>query len=390
MKYNFDEIIDRKKSICKKWDSEFYRSLFNGHEDLLPLWVADMDFKVAPEILESLSKVIEHGILGYTFTNEDYFNSIIHWYKHRKNIEIQKDWIVFTAGVVPAIGYIIQTFTEINDKILIQPPVYNPFKMITENNDRVVITNSLINNNGYYEIDFEDFENKIIDNDVRMFIFCNPHNPVGRVWTYEEMEKIAKICLKHDVIIVSDEIHSDLIYKDSKFTSFLNLNEKYTKNLIVCTSASKTFNVAGTQTSNLIIPNKRLKAKYCNTLAKFRIEFPNTFGMEALKAGYLYGEKWLDELLDYLDDNRKFIATYLEKYIPKAKYHMPEGTYLAWIDFNDVVSTEKIEEFFEERAKIAVDYGHWFGKDGRGFIRLNFACPRAILKEALDRIKSAL
>lgn len=390
MKYNFDEIIDRKNSICKKWDPDFYRPLFNGKEDLLPLWVADMDFKVAPEILKSLSKIIEHGVLGYTFTNDDYFNSIIFWYKKRKNIELKKEWIVFTAGVVPAIGYAIQSFTEVQDKVLIQPPVYGPFKMITENNERVVVTNPLINNNGHYEVDFVDFEKKIVDNNIKLFILCNPHNPVGRAWTKAEIIKMADICLKHNVLVISDEIHSDLIYKDSIFTSFLSLEKKYLDNVVVCTAPSKTFNLAGTQTSNLIIPNEDLMKKYQKTLAKFRIEFPNTFGMEALKAGYLYGEEWLDELLDYLDENRKFIATYLKENIPNAKYNLPEGTYLAWIDFNDVLPNKNMEEFFENKARIAIDYGTWFGKEGRGFIRLNFACPRAILKEALDRIKSAL
>lgn len=390
MKYNFDEIIDRKSTLSKKWNPEFYKTLFHGKEDLLPLWVADMDFKVAPEILESLSKIIEHGVLGYTFTDDEYFDSIVSWYKNRKHIDIKKDWIVFTAGVVPAIGYAVQTFTKVNDKILIQTPVYHPFRIISENNERIVVTNPLINNNGHYEIDFEDFERKIVDNDVRVFILCNPHNPVGRVWTKEEIEKMAQICLNHNVLIISDEIHSDLIYKDSKFTSFLSLDNKYLENVIVCTAPSKTFNLAGVQTSNLIIPSAILRGRYRETLAKFKIEFPNTFGMESLKAGYLYGGQWLDELLDYLDENRKFIATYLKENIPAAKYHIPEGTYLAWIDFNEVLPADTMEEFFEDKAKIAIDYGHWFGQEGKGFIRLNFACPKATLKEALDRIKAAL
>ncbi|WP_410208923.1 MalY/PatB family protein [Fusobacterium sp.] len=391
MKYNFDEIIERGNTLSKKWNPDFYKGMFNNKTDLLPLWVADMDFKVAKPILDSLQAVINHGILGYTSPDEKCFEAIIHWNKKRKNVYVKKEWIVFTSGVVPAINFMVQTFTKEGDCILIQTPVYNPFRLATENNKRKVVENPLINSNGYYEIDFQDFEQKIIDNNVKMFILCNPHNPVGRVWNKEELEKMAEICLKHNVLIIADEIHSDLIYKEHKFHSFLSLNEKYQKNVLVCTALSKTFNIAGVQTSIIIIPDEKLRESYRTTLANVRLENPNSFGIETIKSGYFHGEEWLEELIQYLDKNRKFIAQYLKENIPEAKYRLPEGTYLAWIDLKDVLpANETMEDFFENKAKVAIDYGTWFGKEGDGFIRLNFACPTSILKKALDRIKNAL
>lgn len=391
MKYNFDEIIDRSKTNSKKWNPELYKATFNGKKDLLPLWVADMDFKVAPEILKSIQKILEHGILGYTAPEEEYYQAIIDWNKRRKNSVIEKDWIIFTNGVVPAINFVIQTFTKEGDNILIQTPVYHPFRLSTENNKRIIVTNPLLNNNGHYEIDFEDFENKIIKNNVKLFILCNPHNPVGRVWTKDELEKMGEICLKHNVLMVSDEIHSDLIFKEYSHCSFLTLKEELKNNVIVCTAPSKTFNLAGLQTSLIIIPNEKLRNAYKTTLANVRIENPSTFGIAAVTAGYNLCEEWLEELIAYLDGNRKFISEYISKNMPSVKYREPEGTYLAWIDFNNAIKKEeKIENIFEDKAKVAIDYGYWFGEEGNGYIRLNFACPRAILKEALDRIKTAI
>lgn len=391
MKYNFDEIIERKNTLSRKWNPEFYKGTFNNKTDLLPLWVADMDFRVATPILDSLRALIDHGVLGYTVPDERCFDAIIQWNKKRKNAEVKKDWIVFTSGVVPAINFMVQTFTHKGDSVLIQTPVYNPFRLATENNERKVVENPLINKDGHYEVDFKDFEKKIVDNNVKLFILCNPHNPVGRVWTKEELEKMAEICLKHNVLIISDEIHSDLIFKEHKFNSFLTLDKKYVDNVLVCTAPSKTFNLAGVQTSIIIIPNDKLRAGYCKTLANVRLENPNSFGVEAIKAGYLESEDWLEQAIEYLDKNRKFIDKYLKENIPGAKYRIPEGTYLAWIDLSEVLPKDMtMEEFFENKAKVAIDYGTWFGKEGAGFIRLNFACPTSIVKEALDRIKNAL
>ena len=224
-----------------------------------------------------------------------------------------------------------------------------------------------------------------------MFILCNPHNPVGRVWTKEELEKMGEICLKHNVLVVSDEIHSDLIFKDSKFTSFLTLKDELKNNCIVCTAPSKTFNLAGLQTSLILIADDEIREKYKNTLMKIRLETPSTFGIEAIKAGYMHSAEWLDELIDYLDENRKFIEEYIKENMPGVKYLKPEGTYLAWIDFRNVLKDgETLEEIFEDKAKVAIDYGNWFGEEGAGYVRLNFACPKSIVKEALDRVKNVI
>ena len=391
MKYNFDEVIERQNTLSKKWNPEIYKGTFNNKTDLLPLWVADMDFKVAQPILDSLSEIINHGVLGYTAPDDKCYNAIIDWNKRRKNAVVEKEWIVFTNGVVPAISFMVQTFTKKGENVIIQTPVYHPFRMTTENNERSIIVNPLIDKDGHYEIDFKDFEKKIVDNNVKLFILCNPHNPVGRVWTKEELTKLADICLAHNVLIVSDEIHSDLIYKDSHFTSFLTLDEKYKNNVIVCTAPSKTFNLAGLQTSIILIPNKEIRDRFKKSLGNVRIENPNSFGTAAITSGYNEGEEWLDAVIEYLDDNRKYIASYLKENIPAAKYVIPEGTYLAWIDVSDIIPKDmSIEEFFEDKAKVAIDYGHWFGEEGKGYIRLNFACPKSILKEALDRIKAAI
>lgn len=390
MKYNFDEVIDRSKTNSKKWNPSFYSDIYNGHKNLLPLWVADMDFRVAKPILDSMQEIIEQGVLGYTVPDDEYFEAIIAWNRRRKNIELEKEWIVYTNGVVPAISFMIQTFTKEGDGVIIQTPVYNPFRMATENNKRKVVTSSLINRDGRYEIDFKDFEEKIVKNEVKLFILCNPHNPVGRVWSKEELIKLGDICLKHNVLIVSDEIHSDLIYKDTQYFSFLNLDKKYHSNLLVCTAPSKTFNIAGVQTSLSIIPNRKLRELYQKTLTNLRIEVPNTFGIAGVKAGYSYGEEWLEQLIEYLDENRKFISKFISENMPKVKYREPEGTYLAWLYFGDVLNGKKIEEFFEKEAKVAIDYGYWFGIEGEGYIRLNFACPKSILKDALERIANSI
>lgn len=350
-----------------------------------------MDFKVAPPILRSMNNIIEHGILGYSVPEDEYYNSIIDWNAKRKNCRIEKDWIIFANGVVPALNYMIQTFTKEGDSILIQTPVYNPFRVSTENNGRKIVESQLIDDNGYYTVDYEDFERKIVENKIKIFILCNPHNPVGRVWKREELEKMGEICLKHDVLIIADEIHSDLIFKEHTHCSFLTLREELKNICIVCSAPSKTFNLAGLHTSFIFIANSELRAKYKETMMKIRLEAPNIFGIAAVTAAYTKSGEWLDELIEYLDGNRKYIEEYLKENIPEIKYVKPEGTYLAWLDFSEFLKNgDTLENIFEERAKVAIDYGNWFGKIGENYIRLNFACPRSVLKEALDRIKKAV
>ena len=389
MKYNFDEVIERKNTNSKKWNSCYYKETFNGNTDLLPLWVADMDFKVSDGIQNRLKKLIEHGIYGYSGLGDEYYNAIIEWNKKRNNWNVDKDSIVYTAGVVPALNYIIQTFTKEGDKIIIQTPVYHPFKNSILNHKRVVIENPLIKReNNYYEIDFEDFENKIKNNDVKMFILCSPHNPIGRVWRKDELQKLSDICEKYNLLVMADEIHSDIIFKNHKHVPFATVaSEKLLKKTIISNAVSKTFNLAGLQVSNIIIPNKELRDAYKNTLNLYNINTPNVFAIEAVKGAYLESDDWYFEMLEYIEKNTDFAEEFLKEKLPKVVYRKPEGTYLGWIDFNAYnLSNDEMIQIFENDIKVGIDYGHWFGEKGSGFIRINFACPRKILEEALNRI----
>ncbi len=389
MKYNFDEVIERKNTNSKKWNSCYYKETFNGNTDLLPLWVADMDFKVSDGIQNRLKKLIEHGIYGYSGLGDEYYNAIIEWNKKRNNWNVDKDSIVYTAGVVPALNYIIQTFTKEGDKIIIQTPVYHPFKNSILNHKRVVIENPLIKReNNYYEIDFEDFENKIKNNDVKMFILCSPHNPIGRVWRKDELQKLSDICEKYNLLVMADEIHSDIIFKNHKHVPFATVaSEKLLKKTIISNAVSKTFNLAGLQVSNIIIPNKELRDAYKNTLNLYNINTPNVFAIEAVKGAYLESDDWYFEMLEYIEKNTDFAEEFLKEKLPKVVYRKPEGTYLGWIDFNAYnLSNDEMIQIFENDIKVGIDYGHWFGEEGSGFIRINFACPRKILEEALNRI----
>lgn len=392
MEYNFNEVIDRKNSESKKWSNEYYKEFFNiGEErkDFLPLWVADMDFRTPNPILDSMQEVIKHGIIGYTGISHKTYEAIVDWNKRKKDIDIQEDWIIFTHGVVPALNVAVQSFTNPNDKILLLTPVYPQFNFAIINNEREAIYSALININGYYTIDFDDVENKIISNNVKMIIFCSPHNPIGRVWKKDEILKLGEICKEHNVFIVSDEIHSDLIYKDNKFYSFLRFKDFYDK-LIVCTAPTKTFNLAGVQTAINIIPNEKIRDKFKWTLEKSHFNVPNIFTNCAITSAYTKCDKWLDSVIDYLDENRKFIKNYIDENMSKIKYHIPEGTYLGWLDFSEILDPKNFENFFEKECCIGFTYGKNFVKDGDNFIRINFACSREILRECLDRIKVSL
>lgn len=390
MKYNFDEIIKRSKTNSKKWNSTYYKPLFNNQDDLLSMWIADMDFKASDGIQNRLKKLIDFGVYGYGAIDDEYYNAIIRWNKFRNNWEVPKETILYTPGIVPAINYILQTYTKQDDSVMIFSPVYGPFKRSIINNKRKVVECSLLKDKeNYYTIDFKKAENLIKEKDVKMVIFCSPHNPIGRVWSKEELEKIADMCLRNNVLMVCDEIHSDLIFGDNKFVSYGNLDEKYRNNGIICNAVSKTFNLAGMQVSNIIIFDKILREKYKNTMALYNILAPNAFAIEAVKGAYLESDEWYFEMIDYIYENMLFAKDYITKNIPKLKFRVPEGTYLGWIDFNGYnIYGKDLEDLFEEKLKIAVDYGHWFGEEGKGFIRMNFACPREVVVEALERIKN--
>ena len=389
-KYNFDEYIERRGTGSSKWDG--FESRFPGYnaKGAIPMWVADMDFTAPYEVIEAIKKKAALGIYGYPAPRGESFNNAVKdWLKKRHGLEITDESIVITQGVVPAITYAVQAFTNEGDGVLIQPPVYYPFKdrCITYNK-RKAVENPLIEKDGVYTIDFEDFEKKASDQNTKLFILCSPHNPVGRVWSKEELEKISDICQRHNVLIFSDEIHSDLIMKGFKHIPTLLAAEN--KNIISAYAASKTFNIAGLRTSVIVIKDKEIREKYVAQMKADEAEGLNMFGIPAIEAAYTYGEDYLAELLEYIGGNIEFAAKYIEENIPNVTVSKTEGTYFLWIDFRKTGLTYKeINKKLLEEAKVAGDLGGWFGKEGNGFIRLNLACPRAIVEEAVKRIEKA-
>lgn len=388
MKYDFNKIINRNNTKSLKYDFAKER---NMPEDLLPLWVADMDFQTSPEIIEALNKAVSHGIYGYSEGKEEYFDAVYNWYNDNFNWQVKKEWLIKTPGVVSAIVLAINALTNEGDSVLIQNPVYYPFTEVIIDNNRKLVNNSLVRNGKKYEIDFEDFEKKIIENNVKLFILCSPHNPVGRVWKKWELEKIGDICLKHNVKIVSDEIHSDFVYPENKHIVFSSLDEKYQNITITCTAPTKTFNLAGLQISNIFIPNLEIRKKVLKQLDRVGYSQVNLMGLVACEAAYKYGIQWLNELKEYLLDNLNFLRDYLETNIPQIKLIEPEGTYLIWLDCSALGFEDKeLEKFIVEKAKLWLDSGYIFGKEGEGFQRINIACPREILKKALEQLKEAV
>ena len=329
-RYDFDKIVERKGTSSLKYDFAMKRA---GREDLLPLWVADMDFALPEEVLEPVKKRTDHGIFGYTDPTDDYFDTLEKWFEKRYHVSIDREWNTVTPGVVYALSVAIRAFTEAGDSVLIQEPVYYPFREMIETNQRRCVNNQLVLKDGHYEIDFEAFEQKIRDEKVKLFLLCSPHNPAGRVWTADELRRAADICLKYDVTIVADEIHCDFVYPGNTFVPVLSLDESYRKNLIVCTSASKSFNIAGFQVANILIPDPDLRARFKYVNAATGYSQANTLGLVATKAVYDLGEEWLDEMLAYLKGNLDYIRDFLKEKLPQIKLIEPEGTYLIWLDF---------------------------------------------------------
>lgn len=387
-KYDFDSVHNRKNTDSIKWDFGMQRK---GRDDLLPLWVADMDFKLPGDILDDISKRVEHGIFGYTDPGDEYLNTVSNWFERRHGFSVKGKAITVTPGVVYAIGLAIRAFTKQGDAVIIQQPVYYPFKDIIELNDRKPVNNQLVYKDGHYEIDFDDFERKITENDVKLFILCSPHNPVGRVWTRSELTRLGEICAAHDVYVFSDEIHSDFIYPGHEHIPFITLDEKLTKKLIVGTSASKTFNLAGLQTANIFIPDDSMHRAFDLENARNGYSQPNALGMTATMSAYKNGEEWLDELLSYLEGNLQFVRAFLKEKLPEVKLIEPEGTYLIWLDFSEVTDNHKeLEDLIVNKAKLWLDPGVIFGHETALFERINIACPRTTLKEALERLYEGL
>ena len=386
--FDFDKVIPRKGTNSLKYD--FSVELGKG-EDVLPLWVADMDFPTAPAILESLQKKVSHGIFGYSEGKEDYFQAVSGWYEKHFQWKVKKSWLVKTPGVVFAVAAAIRAFTEEGDAILIQQPVYYPFGQVIENNHRKLVSSPLKQNQGHYEMDFEDFEDKIIKEQVKLFILCSPHNPVGRVWGEWELRKVGDICKKHGVLVISDEIHNDFVWEDHRHTVFVSLSPEYEDMTITCTAPSKTFNLAGLQISNIFIPNPQLKRKFKKEIAATGYEEIGLMGLVACQAAYEGGEEWLRELKEYIWNNYLFLEKYLAEKIPQLQPVRPEGTYLAWIDCRGLGLTEtEREELIVKKAGLWLDSGAMFGKEGEGFERMNLACPRKTLEAALQRLENAI
>lgn len=389
--YNFEQIIDRTNTNSLKYDFAVER----GKDiDVMPLWVADMDFATLPEITDALEERVQHGIFGYTYPKEEYQKAVINWMKTRHNYNIKPEWLVYTPGVVFAISMALRAVTKEGDAVLIQNPVYYPFANIVLENERKLINNSLVyevkDHRGIYTIDFENFEDLIIKNSVKAFILCSPHNPVGRVWTREELTRIGEICLKHNVIIIADEIHEDFVFGDKKHIPIASLRKEIEDITITCTSPSKTFNLAGLQLSNISIANAKIRKLFKKEVGKTGFDEPNIFGLEACQAAYTYGEEWLEELKSYLLENIAFVRDFVDTKMPKVILSVPEGTYLVWLDFNEYgLELRDLEERIQKKAKLWLDEGIIFGKEGLGFERINIAAPRKMVEEAMNRIYEA-
>lgn len=385
---DFDTIVDRKETYCLKYDFAKER---NMPEDVMPLWVADMDFKVSSYIQKALLKQVEHGIFGYSEVKKDYFEVLKKWTKKHYEWEIEPQWLLKTPGIVFALAMAVKAFTKEGDAVLIQQPVYYPFSEVISDNGRRVVSNTLIQNEtGKYEIDFKDFEEKIVNEKIKLFFLCNPHNPVGRVWSEEELKRLGDICYKHHVIVVSDEIHADFVFK-GKHRVFASLKEEYKEISIVATSPSKTFNIAGLQVSNIFIPNQEIRRKFKKQIDAAGYSQLNVLGLIAAKAAYEHGEEWYEKMHEYVAGNIVYTKQFIEERIPEIKLVENEGTYLLWIDFRGLdISGDELEDLIIHKAKLWLDSGRIFGKAGKGFQRINVACPRKTLTEALTRVEQAV
>ena len=385
---DFDKVIDRRNTRCLKYDFAKRRGM---PEDVLPLWVADMDFKTSSYIEDALIERAKHGIFGYSEVQTPYFEILANWMKKHHNWDVQEKWLIKTPGVVFALAMAVKAYTEIGESVLIQTPVYYPFYEVIRDNGRKIVENELYpGDDNRYHIDFKDFENKIISEKVRLFILCSPHNPVGRVWTAEELVKLGDICVKHGVIVVSDEIHADFVFK-GRHHVFASLKKEFENISVTCTSASKTFNLAGLMMSNIFIPNHELKRKFRKELDAAGTSQLGIMGLVATEAAYSYGGEWYQSMIEYVRGNIEFTEEYIAENMPDVSMIDIEGTYLVWLDFRKTeLSAEELDRRIIHNAKLWLDSGKIFGKCGEGFQRINVACPRSILKEALDRIKSII
>jgi len=387
MRYNFDEVIDRQPTSSLKWS---YMGRLFGVEEALPMWVADMDFRSPQPVIDALRARVEHGIYGYPLRPPSYYQAIIGWLQRRHGWEIKREWLAYSPGVVPGLSLAINAYTHPGDKVIIQPPVYYPFFSVVKNNGRQLVENPLRLENNRYRFDLEGLQ-RLCDARTRLLILCSPHNPVGRVWDRNELTQLGELCLQHDIIVVSDEIHADLILKGYRHTPMAAISEVFAQNTVTLIAPSKTFNLAGLATAAAIIPNPRLHQLFTTALESFGAHSGNIFGIVALEAAYTCGDDWLDQCLEYIQGNLEYLTAYLAEKIPKIKIIPPEGTYLVWLDCRELgLDKVALNDLFLKKAKVALDDGPIFGSGGEGFQRINIACPRAILTEGLQRIERAV
>lgn len=387
MKYNFDAVIDRSNNFAAKYDEVGKKF---GRDDLVPLWVADMDFKTAEPIIEAIRQRAEQGIFGYTSRPESYFEVAGQWLKKRHGWDVDPGLMIHSPGVVPSLSMLIQHFTEPGDKVIIQPPVYYPFFDVVRSNGRVLVENPLKEVDGQYVMDYEHLE-ELAWQGARFLLLCSPHNPVGRVWHREELLRLGNICLRYGIRVIADEIHSDLIYSRHKHIPFAGISEEFRRNTITCIAPSKTFNLAGLQASIAIFPDKKDRSRFDKILGDLDIRRNNCFSLVAVEAAYRYGEEWLEQVNRYIAENFAYIQRYCREHIPEIRPNYPEGTYLVWVDCRSLrLDKNQLHDFMINKARLALDDGYWFGDNANGYMRINAACPRSILTTALEQLRQAV
>ena len=387
MQYDFDTPIDRTHTWSIKHD---FKKENGKADDILPLWVADMDFRSPDSVVEALKKAVDHGIFGYSRADESYFDAVAAWYQKRHHLTLQPEWMTCTPGIVFALSIAVRAFTQEGDAVLIQPPVYHPFSRAILRNKRTLVENPLVLKDGHYEMDLEDLEQKVLDEHVKLMILCNPHNPVGRVWTREELTALADICLRHHVYVISDEIHGDFVWQGHEQTPYASISEEACLHSMMCTAPSKTFNLAGMATSNLFIPDPEMRRKFRSELLDVGQENMNRLGLFACRAAYEGGGEWLDQLIGYLAGNLALVRDFCKNRVPQIQLVEPEGTYLALLDCRELGMTDdELMAFFSDEAKVWLDPGTHSGEQGSGFMRFNLGSSRSVIAQALDQIEAA-
>ena len=389
MKYNFNEKIDRSNNHAAKWEEMGNKFISN---DLWPMWIADMDLKTAPVIIDAMREKLEQGIFGYVYRPASYYQSAADWIERRFDYKIDPKTLINSPGVVPTLSILVRLMTKADEKVLIQSPVYYPFSAVVKENERELVVNELVKDEtGYYTIDFEDFEKKVSDEKVTLFIMCSPHNPVGRVWKREELQKMSELCLKYNVRVIADEIWRDIIMPGYKHIPAASLSKEIEHNTITCFSPTKTFNIAGLQASFATLPREEEWKMLDEELGRLDVKRNSPFSLVGFEAAYTKGEEWLEELLIHLDGNMDYVVNFVKERIPEVKVRKSEGTYLMWLDFSGLGMTkEELSMFMQKEAKIALDDGFWFGENGAGFERMNIACPRYMVEEGMNRIENAV